>query len=128
MSLQAVLNATLTVNDNVPGDISAVKNIQSLSVALSAFNDLPTGVVGTTPVVQTLPATQTCVVIIQNTHATQTLLVTWTPNGGASNPVITLAGPGSIIALVQTASGDGITALSLTGSAAGTTFKMYLAG
>lgn len=127
MSVQATLSGSLTISTGVPGSTNSVQPFAALSAALSAIAQAPQGSVGTSPTSQTLPASPTNVVLIQNTHATQTLTVTWTPNGGASNPVITLE-PGSLIAIVEAAGSAGITALSLTGSGSGTTFIMVLGG
>ena len=128
MSMIATLSASLKIDNGISGDTPSVNQYQSLSVALSAIEQAPTGSVGTSPTSQTLPASPTNVIVIQNTHATQVLTVNWTPNGGSTAKIIDLEGQGSMIALVETAGSGGITALSLTGSGAGTTFKMVLAG
>jgi hypothetical protein len=74
-----------------------------------------------------LPISPCQVVWIKNTGNTNALQVTWTPQGGASNIVISLQ-PGSGILLIEAATGSGISALSLQAAAASTTVEYYLAG
>lgn len=126
--MQASLGGTLTVSSGVQGDSPYVTQLAAISAALGALALAPSATVGTSPTVIPLPATQTNVVIIQNTDPVHTLAITWTPTGGSSNPVIVLEGQGSILILIETALTGGISALTLTGSAAGTTYKSTLAG
>lgn len=77
-----------------------------------------------------LPVAQVRQVLIRNTHATATITVTWTPNGGAS-AVAGVIGPGDELSMWSQATGAsyGISALSLQSSAASnTTFEMFLGG
>lgn len=123
--MQATLNGTITVSSGVAGDTPQVKPI--FAAALAAVNNLDTegGTVGTSPVSVTIPNAVANFVFIQNTHATLTLLVTWTPTGGSTGPVLTLE-PGGFIMFVEQATGAGISALSLTGSGAGTTYRAII--
>jgi hypothetical protein len=66
-------------------------------------------------------------VYIKNNHATNTVTVTWTPNGGASAVVQTLE-PGSALILSQAVTAAGITALSLQASGASTPVEYILVG
>lgn len=86
-------------------------------------------VVGTSPVSLALPTSPALQVLIRNTHAANSLTVTWTPAGGSSAVVQVLA-PGGLVAVWApvSATGAGVTAISLTGSAAGTTAEVFLGG
>lgn len=75
-----------------------------------------------------LPYTTIRQLLLKNTHATATITVVWTPNGGAEATINKL-GPGAALALwddTTTATGIGITSLKLTASAASTTYELFL--
>lgn len=78
----------------------------------------------------TLPFATIRQVLVRNTHATATLLVKWTPNGGAEATVMTL-GPGGTVTYWDdsaVATGLGITSLKLTASIANTTYELFIGG
>jgi hypothetical protein len=127
MSTTLAINGTITLTDNVSGTIALNKLFSGLISTGSAYMELGAGSVGTTPTAQTLPVSPVQFVYLKNTHSVQTLTVAWTPTGGASNTVVLLE-PGSAIMLCETAVGGGITALSLTGSLAATTYESILGG
>ncbi len=77
---------------------------------------------------QTLPVATTQFLYLKNTHATQNIIVTWTPQGGASAVVMTLQPNDWIMFSTSVASGSGITALSLNASGAATTCDLVLFG
>lgn len=77
---------------------------------------------------QTLPIATVQFCYIKNTHATQTIAVTWTPTGGASAIVQTLRPNDFILFSASAGSGSGLTALSLNASGAATTGEMILGG
>lgn len=128
MSIQASLSGFIQVTDSTSGTVALQKAFAGLlNNNLTVFSEASQSLFGTTPTSIGLPASPSQFVYIKNTHATQTLTVTWTPNAGASNPVITLE-PGSAIVFIETIVGAGITALTLTGSAAGTTAEYVIGG
>lgn len=125
MAGSASANGNLQLTTGQTGDGAMAIAFASL-FALTNFLVEPALSVPNSPTSVTLPGSPAKVVFIQNLHATQTLTVTWTPNGGASNPVVTLQ-PGEFILLGGVSASGGITALSLQGSGAGTTTKLVLA-
>jgi hypothetical protein len=127
MSITAALNGNITITDGETGTVAYTKTLTGLAVTGTAFGEVSYATVGTSPVSITLPISPVNFLSVKNTHATQNLTVTWTPNGGSSNTVLTLQ-PGSGIQFQEATAGGGITALSLTGSAAATTAEYLLAG
>jgi hypothetical protein len=120
------IKGTVQVGDTLTGTSPLQELLTGLAMSGSAFARLVTSF-GTGPTSVPLPAASVNFVLIQNTHASQTLTVTWTPNGGSSNEVVVLKASSAII-LIEGASGAGITALSVTASGALTTCTMILAG
>jgi hypothetical protein len=127
MAITASLNGNITVTDGVTGTVAFTKLLTALATVGSVWNEASTVAIGTSPTSITLPVSPANFLYIKNLHATQTLAVSWTPNGGASNPVVTLQ-PGSAIIIVEGLNTSGITALSVTGSGAGTTVEYLIAG
>jgi len=128
MAIQASLSGYIQVTDSVTGTVALQKALSSLAnTGLTGFSEINQGSYGTGGTDITLPVSPAQFVYIKNTHGTQTLTVTWTPNGGSSNPVVTLE-PGSAIILMEAAAGGGITALHLVGSASNTTAEFIIAG
>lgn len=127
MSLLTTISAAIQVEDAVTNNLVLDKTLAAFSYSGSVSTVAEAISVGTSPVSIALPISPTQVVYVRNTHATQTLTVTWTPNGGASNPVITLQ-PNGYILFGEPNTTSGITALSLTGSFAGTTCEYILVG
>lgn len=122
----AVVNGTVQVSTGVSGESPL---IALLAATYNATNFVvqPAYSIGTSSTSITLPGSPTKIVYIQDNHASQTLSVTWTPNGGSSAAIVTLQ-PGEFIVLGgQTGSSGGITALSLQASGAGTPAKIILA-
>jgi hypothetical protein len=77
-----------------------------------------------------LPKSPATFVYLKNNDAAKTIQVNWTQNGGAGVNVVVL-NPGDIIALAANPAGattPGITALSLTPSAANALLEMFLGG
>jgi hypothetical protein len=77
----------------------------------------------------TLPASPVLQLYVKNLHATNTVTLIWTPQGGASVTVQVL-GPGGVALFWQTATAVtyGITALTLTASGANTPVEMFAGG
>lgn len=124
MAETATLAGTITLNDSTNGQFS-----KALSAAFAGTISAVSGGLlipnADTPV--TLPIASVHFVYIKNLHATNTLTVSWTPNGGASNPVATLK-PSGILILIEPVTGSGITALSLNASGASTPVEYILVG
>lgn len=76
-----------------------------------------------------LPISPTCQVYIRNNDPAKSVIVNWTPNGGAAGNITTLL-PGDQIILWQKPGGAnaGITTLTLTPSAAGALVEYFLGG
>lgn len=128
MSVNVSITGSIKATDSVAGTIALSKVLTALTTPATVFTEASGANVGTSPVSVTLPVSPTTFVYIKCTHATQTLTVTWTPNGGASNQVVVLQ-PGSYISFGETTQAvSGITALSLTGSGAATSYELILAG
>jgi hypothetical protein len=112
----------------VSGTISLSKVLTALTTPGTAWTEAQSLSIGTSPTAVTLPISPATFVYIKCTHATQTLTVAWTPNGGASNTVVVLQ-PGSYIVFGEAVQAtSGITAISVTGSGAGTTIEYIIGG
>jgi hypothetical protein len=83
--------------------------------------------VGVGSTVLSLPVSPTVNVYIKNLHATQTVTITATPNGGGGAIIGTL-GPGELFLWWGIAQARGFTAISLTASGANTPVEMFLGG
>ena len=126
MAVTAALTGTLTLTDGSTNITQMAKVLSGLSLA-GTVGDVRQLSIGTGATAVTLPVASVHLLYIKNTHATQTLQVTWTPANGASAVILTLR-PGSAILFVEASTGQGITALSLLGSGASTTCELVLAG
>lgn len=127
MSVQIQFKGNVVCQDTVTDSISFSDPVNITSAVGTTFTNTNALTISTTPVAITLPTSPVLFLYIQNTHLTNTVTVTWTPNGGASNPSITLA-PGSFIAFSEATATNGITALTVVGSATATTLRYILAG
>ena len=127
MSITATLSGGIQLTDSATNSTIFTKQLLSLLMVGTSFGETQSASIGTSPTSITLPISPVQFLYIKNLHATQTLKVTWTPNGGASNDVVVLQ-PGSTIIFLEAAAASGITALSLTGSGAATICEYVLAG
>jgi hypothetical protein len=127
MAITAQLAGTIQLTDTSTNSTIFYKQLLNLLMTGTSFQETQAASIGTSPVSIALPVSPTNFLYVKNLHATQTLTVTWTPNGGSSAVVQTLE-PGSALLLIQTSLTAGITALSLTGSGAATTCEYILAG
>lgn len=127
MSQLITLAGTVTISDVVTNNLSLTKILQGLNYTASVSTVGEAVSIGTGSTSIALPISPTQFIYIKNTHATQTLLITWTPTGGSSvaGPVLQ---PGAAIILIESNVTSGITALALTGSGAGTICEYILAG
>lgn len=126
MAVTATLSGTITLIDSDSGTLALSKTLSLAFAGVLAYvaNTLTIGTGNTTPAI---PNTTANFIYIKNNHATNTVTVTWTPNGGSGAAVQTLE-PGSAIIVSQVVTGGGITALTLTASGASTPVEMILLG
>jgi len=127
MAITASINGNITVTDGQTGTVAYTKLLTALSTTGTAFGEVSSASIGTSPTSITLPVSPVQFLYVKNLHASNTLTVTWTPNGGSSAVILVLQ-PGSSIQFEEVASGSGITALTLTGSASSTTCEFLLCG
>ena len=124
MAETVTLAATINLVDSTTGAYQKTVNIAFAGTIAAVANGV---LIPNSPTSITLPIAAVNFVYIKNNHATNTLTVTWTLNGGASEPVVTLE-PGSAIILSESVTGAGITALSLQASGANTPVEYILVG
>ena len=123
MAETVTLAATINVVDSTTGCQKTVSIAFAGTIAAVANGVL----IPNSPTSVVLPIATVNFAYIKNNHASNTLTVTWTPNGGASNVVVTLE-PGSAIILSEATTGAGITALSLQASGSSTPVEYILVG
>lgn len=126
MPISGALTGFITLTDNLSGSVQLQKalNLQFLG---TIFEYSQSQNVGTSPTTLSLPLSPTQFLYIKNLSPTATVTVTWTPTGGASNPVLTIQ-PGGAITYVESNTTSGITALSVTASALLTPIEYVLLG
>lgn len=126
MGVTGTYNGTLALTDNLAGSVQLQKllNISFLGT-ISEYSQSQS--IGTSPTSITLPISPVQFLYIKNLSTTATVTVTWTPNGGSSAAIQTLQA-GAVILFSQTGTAGGITALSLTASAASTPIEFVLLG
>ena len=127
MSTTATLTGTITVIDSSSGTQPFQKQLSNLFFTGNVSEIANSFTVGSSPTSVSLPVSPCQFVYVKNLAPSATITVTWTPNGGSSNPVATLE-PSGVIFLINTASGAGITALSLEASLASTPCEYVLLG
>lgn len=128
MSVTVSLTGSIKATDSVSGTIALSKVLLGLATVATTFSEAQSLSIGTSPVVLALPISPTTFVYIKNLHATQTVTVTWTPNGGASASILTIQ-PSGYICFGEVAQGlSGITALQVVASGAATPIEYLLAG
>lgn len=126
MGVTGTYNGTLALTDNLAGSVQLQKllNISFLgTISEYSQNQL----FGTSPTSIALPISPVQFFYIKNLSTTATVAVTWTPTGGSSAAIQTLQ-PGAVLMFSQTGSSGGITALSVTASAASTPTEFVLLG
>lgn len=127
MSVTASLVGSVQLTDNIAGDTSLSKGIDfTYTGTYSSFTQSQS--VGTSPVSLTLPGSPVQFLYLRNlaTVSGSNLTVTWTPNIGSSNVVMTLT-PGAAIIFSETDTTQGITDLSVTAAVAATPLEYILA-
>lgn len=127
MSTIATLSGSISLTDNITTTGSLTKVLTALSNTGTVLGFVQSQSLASGSTSITLPISPVQFLYLKNTHASNTVIVTWTPNGGASNIVLTLQ-PGSAILFVESNATSGITALSLNASGSATTIEMILAG
>lgn len=127
MAITVAHAGSIQITDTVTNNLTLQKTFAALQFNGSVSVFAETVNIPSSPTSINLPVSPTIGIYIRNTHATQTLTVTWTPNGGSSAVVITLQ-PSEYIVKGGVNLTSGITALSLQGSGANTTCEYILAG
>lgn len=127
MSITASINGNIQLTDSVTGTIALKKVLSALSMTGTEMSSGQSVLLASGANVITLPVSPVLFLYVKNLHATNTVGVTWTPNGGASASILTLQ-PGAAIAFIEITALSGITALTLTASGAATPVEFILAG
>lgn len=126
MPITGALTGNITMTDNLSGSVQLTKAL-AFQYLGTIFEYSQAQSVGTSPTALSLPLSPTQFLYIKNLSTTATVTVTWTPNGGSSNPVVTLQ-PGACIIYVETNTTSGITALTVTANTASTPIEYILLG
>lgn len=129
MSLTANLVGNITLTDSVSGTVQLTKPIVGVSFLGTVSTYANQLEIGTSPTSIGLPISPTQFIYVKNltpTTSTNTVTVTWTPNGGSS-AVVVLLEPGAFILLGGPTTG-GISALSVTASTSSTPIEYILVG
>ena len=126
MAITATFSGYISVVDSTTGAQALQKVMSSLATTGVSFGETSTLLVPTSPTSISLPIGTVNFLYIKNLSLTNTVTVTWTPQGGASNVVSTL-NPGDCIMFAKNGS-NGITALSVQASGASTPIEYILAG
>jgi hypothetical protein len=124
MAVNATFSGQINTSDGNSGTTQKNISVVAAGVQVQSASGL---LIDTSPTSIAIPNAQANFVYIKNLHASNTLTVTWTPNGGSSNVVVTLE-PGGAIILGQSTTGGGITALSVQASGASTPIEYSLVG
>lgn len=123
--------ASVVGSINLSDSVSTTNVLQKVLAGLTfngtTFSESQSLSIGTASTSITLPISTCNFVYVKNLHLTNTCGVTWVTPVGGSNFVATLE-PGSVIILVESAVGAGITGLSAQASAAATPIELVLAG
>jgi hypothetical protein len=127
MSITASLNGNIQLSDSASGTIAMKKAFAALSMTGTEFTEGQSVSLASGPNVIGLPVSPILFLYVKNLHATNTVAVTWTPNGGASASILTLQ-PGASIIFMEITPASGITALTLTASASATPVEYIVAG
>lgn len=127
MSQTSSIVGTVQVTDSVTGTVPLQKNLVGLAFTGTNAAVVQSQNIGTATVTFTLPVSPVQFLYVKNLHGSQTVTVTWTPTGGASNPVLTLE-PSAALMFCEPASGGGITAMQVVASGASTPIEYLLAG
>lgn len=126
MAITASLVGNIFITDNSAGSVSLQKAVNLAFVGTeAAYSNTTTITSGGTAI--TLPVSPLQFVFIKNPNTTATVAVAWTKTGGSTQAIVTLQ-PGSGIALIENNVTSGITALTLTSSAATSAVELVLAG
>lgn len=127
MSVTVSLVGQMNLTDSDTGTTQLAKVLTGLATTGSVSELTNTLSLASGANAVALPVSPTQYIYLKNLHPTNTVIVTWTPLGGSSNPVCTL-GPGGWIIMGNSSAGGGISALSLNASAAGTPVEFLFLG
>lgn len=125
MAITVTCTSLITITDNLTNSVQLQKQVVgTYTGTLSEFAQQVSLASGSTSI--TLPGSPVNFVYLRNLSTSATVIVTWTPNGGASNVVCTLQ-PGAFLILNESNATSGITALSLNASVSSTPVEFILA-
>lgn len=128
MGITASINGNLVISDSITGSVSLQKPISnSYQGTIEAYSQ--SQIVGTSPTTITLPISPVEFFYLKNLSSTSgtTVTVTWTPTGGSSASVLALD-PGGYIFFCEGTTTNGVTAISVVASAAGTPIEYVTNG
>lgn len=127
MSTTVSLTGQINLVDSTTGAQPFVKQLNNLIFTGSVSELSQSTLLANGANVIALPISPVQFLYIKNLHLSNTIQVTWTPTGGSSN-IVCMLEPGSSIMYINTTTGGGITALTLTASAASTGVEYLLFG
>lgn len=126
MAVTASILGTLQVTDNLSGSVALSKLLNFAFVgSVEAYAQSLT--TSTSPLSILLPVNPTQFVFFHNLDTVNSVIVTWTPNGGSSNVIQTLD-PGAVIILCQNTTTNGVSALQVQASANTPAIEYILVG
>jgi hypothetical protein len=128
MAVTASVKGNITITDNLTGSTSLSKVLNNAYTGtVESYGQ--NVIIGTSPTTVALPVSPSQFVYVKNlsTTSSNTVTVTWTPNSGSSASIVILD-PGAIIIFSEVTTTNGISALSITASAAGTPVEYILCG
>lgn len=125
MAVQAQFISTVSLTDNLTGSIQLQKQINlSYSGIVSEFAQSQT--IGTSPVTIVMPGVPVEFLYLKNLSTSATITVNWASVEVGSSTQILVLQPGSFILFLESNAVSGITAMTLTASASGTTVEYIL--
>jgi hypothetical protein len=129
MSVTAAVVGNVTLTDSVTGTTPLSKVLQNLSFTGLNSEFVQGQLIGTATASIVLPVSPVQFLYLKNLHATNAVVVGWTPNGGSFATVQTLnSGSALIFCQNSTASASGVTAISVSATGASTNIEYLLAG
>lgn len=126
MAILSNLSGNIQLTDPNTGTVTISKALTA-SFTGTVSTVAESTLIGTATAVIALPVNPTQLVYIKNLAPAATVTITWTLNGGSSEPVIILQ-PLGMILMNESNTNGGITALSLQASAVSSPVDYILAG
>ena len=130
MSLTSEVQGSVTITDNIVGNVPLTKLLAVLNPNLTNYeylSDVSIDSGAASSVTFPFGVQSLQLVYICNTGDTNDVVVTWTPHGGTAVTVIQLT-PGSVLLLSESDSSNGVDSLSLQAVDAPTTVDLVYGG